>query len=124
MSMTNTPAYVQNFQAWLVQCTKAVGTARSNKTPALGENWSFILPGYTVGNVLLAPNPKYPNCTMNAAASLNAPGMYTLSSRHPGGANVLMCDGSVKFLKDSTALNVIWSLGSKAQGEVISADAY
>ena len=35
-----------------------------------------------------------------------------------------MCDGSVKFLKDSVNLSVIWSLGSIAQGEVISADAY
>ncbi len=124
MSTSNSPVYIQNFQAWLAQCTASVGTKRSNKTPALGENWSFILPGYTLGNVLMAPNPKVPNCTSNGAASLNSPGMYTLSSRHPGGANVLMADGSTKFLKDSTALNVVWSLGSRAQGEVISADAY
>jgi hypothetical protein len=36
----------------------------------------------------------------------------------------LLADGSVKFLKDSTSLPVIWGLGSRAQGEVISADAY
>jgi prepilin-type processing-associated H-X9-DG protein len=47
-----------------------------------------------------------------------------LSSFHPGGANVLMCDGSVRFLKDSTNLSTIWALGSSAQGEVISADSY
>jgi hypothetical protein len=35
-----------------------------------------------------------------------------------------MCDGSVKFLKDSTNLQTIWALGSRAQGEVISADSY
>jgi prepilin-type processing-associated H-X9-DG protein len=50
--------------------------------------------------------------------------MWTLSSHHPGGANVLIADGSVRFLKDSTNLPVIWSLGSRAQGEVLSADAY
>jgi prepilin-type processing-associated H-X9-DG protein len=50
--------------------------------------------------------------------------MWTLSSFHPGGCNVLMCDGSVKFLKDSTNLQTIWALGSRAQGEVLSADAY
>jgi prepilin-type processing-associated H-X9-DG protein len=50
--------------------------------------------------------------------------MYTLSSFHPGGANVLMADGSVKFLKDSTNRMTVWALGSRDQGEIISADAY
>ena len=42
------------------------------------------------------------------------PGIYTFSSFHPGGANALMTDGSVRFLKDSTNLMTIWSLGSPA----------
>jgi prepilin-type processing-associated H-X9-DG protein len=47
-----------------------------------------------------------------------------MSSYHPGGANVTMCDGSVHFLKASTSWPVVWSLGSRAQGEIISADSY
>jgi hypothetical protein len=35
-----------------------------------------------------------------------------------------MTDGSVKFLKDSTSLQAMWALGSRAGGEVISADSY
>jgi hypothetical protein len=35
-----------------------------------------------------------------------------------------MTDGSVKFLKDSTSLMTVWALGSRDQGEVISADAF
>jgi hypothetical protein len=35
-----------------------------------------------------------------------------------------MADGSVHFLKDSTNMLTVWALGSRAQGEVISADAY
>jgi prepilin-type N-terminal cleavage/methylation domain-containing protein/prepilin-type processing-associated H-X9-DG protein len=125
-TMSMSAANTASFQAWLTQCTAAVGVAgnRSNKTPALGENWSFILPGYTLGNTLLAPNPPYTNCTSNGAASLNAPGMYGMSSFHPGGANILLCDGSVKFLKSSTSMPIVWALGSRAQGEVISSDAY
>jgi prepilin-type processing-associated H-X9-DG protein len=121
------PAGAGPFQQWLAQCTaaaKAMST-RSGQTTSLGECWAIGLQSYTLGDVLLAPNPKYANCSVNAAgASVDGPGMYTLSSYHPGGANVLMCDGSVKFLKDSTNLMTVWALGSRDQGEIISADAY
>ncbi len=50
--------------------------------------------------------------------------MFGLSSYHPGGANILMCDGSVKFLKDSTNQVTVWAIGSKNQGEIVSADSY
>ena len=46
------------------------------------------------------------------------------SSNHPGGANILTCDGSVKFLKNSVNIATVWALGSKAQGEVIDASSY
>jgi prepilin-type N-terminal cleavage/methylation domain-containing protein/prepilin-type processing-associated H-X9-DG protein len=56
------------------------------------------------------------------------PGGYndvlTASSNHPGGVNAAFCDGSVKFLKDTVALNIWWALGSRNGGESISADAY
>jgi prepilin-type N-terminal cleavage/methylation domain-containing protein/prepilin-type processing-associated H-X9-DG protein len=45
-------------------------------------------------------------------------------SWHPGGANVCMSDGSVRFIKESTATSVIRSLITRAGGEVISADSY
>ena len=47
-----------------------------------------------------------------------------MSSFHPGGANVLMVDGSVRFLKSSTSWPVVWALGSRSGGEIISADSY
>ncbi len=46
------------------------------------------------------------------------------SSRHPGGVNVLFGDGSVKFIKDSVNLIAWQALGTRAGGEVVSADSY
>ena len=54
----------------------------------------------------------------------NWPGVWGLSSYHSGGANVVMLDGSVRFLKNSTNIITVWCLGSIAQGEVISSDSY
>jgi prepilin-type N-terminal cleavage/methylation domain-containing protein/prepilin-type processing-associated H-X9-DG protein len=46
------------------------------------------------------------------------------SSFHPGGANVLILDGSVRFLKASVGLATWNALGTRSGGEVISADSY
>ncbi len=48
----------------------------------------------------------------------------TASSNHSGGVNVGMADGSVKFIKDSINNQTWWALGSRALGEVVSADSY
>ena len=48
----------------------------------------------------------------------------TARSYHPGGVNVLMGDGSVRFIKD-TINGATWrGLGTVNGGEVLSADAY
>jgi prepilin-type N-terminal cleavage/methylation domain-containing protein/prepilin-type processing-associated H-X9-DG protein len=45
-------------------------------------------------------------------------------SRHTGGGNFLMVDGSVRFIKNSISVPVYWALGSKDGGEVIDASSY
>jgi prepilin-type processing-associated H-X9-DG protein len=47
---------------------------------------------------------------------------YGYSSEHPGGANLAFCDGSVRFLANSTNLIVLLALTTKAGGEVIPGD--
>ena len=45
-------------------------------------------------------------------------------SWHPGGANMAMTDGSVRFVKDTTNTAIVRALVTRAGGEVVSADSY
>jgi prepilin-type N-terminal cleavage/methylation domain-containing protein/prepilin-type processing-associated H-X9-DG protein len=121
------PALVAGLPAWLQACKAALASSgRTNHSSAIGEAWAFGITGVSMGNLLVAPNPKTPHCNSGTVAgnTLQNPGLYAPGSYHPGGAQTLLLDGSVRFLKDSTDPSVVWSLGSRAQGEIISADAY
>jgi prepilin-type N-terminal cleavage/methylation domain-containing protein/prepilin-type processing-associated H-X9-DG protein len=48
--------------------------------------------------------------------------MWAYGSLHPGGANMAFCDGSVRFLSNSTTLITLQALCTRAKGEVISQD--
>jgi prepilin-type N-terminal cleavage/methylation domain-containing protein/prepilin-type processing-associated H-X9-DG protein len=48
----------------------------------------------------------------------------TSNSKHPGGVNVAMADGSVRFVKSTVNVDAWRALGTRNGGEVISADAY
>jgi prepilin-type N-terminal cleavage/methylation domain-containing protein/prepilin-type processing-associated H-X9-DG protein len=51
-------------------------------------------------------------------------GVITASSNHPGGVNLAMMDGSVRFVRDSVNQVTWWAIATYAGGEVVSADAY
>ena len=46
------------------------------------------------------------------------------ASRHPGGCQFLLCDGSVRFVKETLAPQVFQALATRAGGEIIGADQY
>jgi prepilin-type N-terminal cleavage/methylation domain-containing protein/prepilin-type processing-associated H-X9-DG protein len=126
------PAGATVFLQWINNCAGfAPGTIKHGSNnweynmSYLGQAWNQGMFGWTLGNTLLAPNPQYPNCrTCTWFGDWDCPGMYGLSSYHPGGGNVAFADGSVHFLKSSTAMRTVWALGSRAQGEVLSSDSY
>ena len=60
----------------------------------------------------------------NLIAGNNAGANDELFSLHAGGVNVVMGDGSVRFLKDTINLATLRGLVSRSGGEVISADQY
>jgi len=124
-------ASLTQFTGWLNNCAAfAPQSITSNpqweyNMSYLGLSWDQGMFGYSLGNTLLAPNPNYPNCrTCTWNGDWDCPGMYGLSSFHPGGGNIAMADGSVRFLKSSTSMNIVWALGSRNGGEVVSSDSY
>jgi prepilin-type processing-associated H-X9-DG protein len=50
-------------------------------------------------------------------------GAMNPTSNHPGGVNVSMMDGSVRFVKNTIGLEPWWYLGTRGRSEIISADA-
>ncbi len=68
-------------------------------------------------------NLKSPGPNVFSGAALEAY-IASFGSAHPGGANFLMGDGSVRFIKQTIAPAVYSGLGTRAGGEVISADSY
>jgi prepilin-type processing-associated H-X9-DG protein len=118
------------------------------KTPYLADaSWVGIIPGHrhfaynafaSLGTGGSGVNYDYPGALLAAHSgpSLyedpvvihppNSPLGHTdeMYSLHPGGANALMGDGSVRFVKQSINLRTWQALSSRCVGEVVSADSY
>jgi prepilin-type N-terminal cleavage/methylation domain-containing protein/prepilin-type processing-associated H-X9-DG protein len=125
---SNMPVGAADFPAFLQAIAGAAPTSagnwRTNKSH-VGASWILGMFGYTLGTTLLAPNAPYYNANLIPwGGDMDGPGMYNMSSYHPGGANAAFADGSVRFIKSSTNTQIIWALGSRAGGEVVSADQY
>jgi prepilin-type processing-associated H-X9-DG protein len=61
---------------------------------------------------------------INCPQALTTLGEWAFRSNHPGGVNFAFADGSVKFIKASIGDQPYEALGTRAGGEVISADSY
>jgi len=90
-----------------------------------GENWAHGCMAMTLFNTVATPNAynkEWTHCSSVGSTALGY--LSNADSHHPGGVNTLMSDGSVKFIKDSINQFTWWSLGTKGNGEVISASSY
>jgi prepilin-type N-terminal cleavage/methylation domain-containing protein/prepilin-type processing-associated H-X9-DG protein len=98
-----------------------------------GTGWHDGQPAYVAFNTVLPPNA--PACTEGGSWGDQHHLVIPPASRHPGGANVQLADGSVRFISetiDTGNLGVgqpprgasnygVWgALGSKAGGEAVS----
>jgi prepilin-type N-terminal cleavage/methylation domain-containing protein/prepilin-type processing-associated H-X9-DG protein len=89
-----------------------------------GEEYAHGVMAMNMFNTIVPPNGvgrTWTHCGNDASSRAV---FSNADSYHTGGVNTLMSDGSVKFMKDSISQNVWWALGTKANGEVLSADSY
>jgi prepilin-type N-terminal cleavage/methylation domain-containing protein/prepilin-type processing-associated H-X9-DG protein len=93
-------------------------------TSRMGMSWVMGEMCCTLYNHVAPPNttscaaPNFPGTMANMAMQVPP------SSRHPGGANVLMGDGSAHFIKNSVSVQTWRALGTRNNGEVVSSDSY
>jgi prepilin-type N-terminal cleavage/methylation domain-containing protein/prepilin-type processing-associated H-X9-DG protein len=112
--------------AGLQTCTKVWSSGSGGSVDdQRGENWAHGCMAMTLFNTVATPNAyskAWTHCSSISSTALAD--LSNSDSYHPGGVNTLMTDGSVKFVKNSINQYTWWALGTKANGEVISASSY
>lgn len=109
------PAAPTTLDDAVKSCQAVDITSLSSQFPLfMGAPW---VNGQHVFQHVTTPNSR--SCGFFTALRASMPP----SSMHPGGVNLLLGDGSVRFAKDSINLNAWRALGTIAGGEVISADS-
>ena len=104
-------AYAADCQAATILADNAKGTEWMQQNTARGGGYSHIM----------TPNKKA--CFWSDASASKFQTMIGASSNHPGGVNCGFLDGTVRFVKDSTAKQVWRAVATYRGGEVISADS-
>ncbi|QDV37761.1 DUF1559 family PulG-like putative transporter [Tautonia plasticadhaerens] len=125
---------VANLRSFVAACKSIPNGTQPSSAESFGAAWalaqgfSTATTGYTH---VMTPNSDSCTGRQGGLFDFSADGSQggfaaaiTATSDHPGGVNVCMGDGSVRFVKDTIAQETWWALGSRKGGEVISADAY
>jgi prepilin-type N-terminal cleavage/methylation domain-containing protein/prepilin-type processing-associated H-X9-DG protein len=108
--------------AYLDPAAVAVGGNNMDNLPTYGGSMAGTSPANIANGDLCDNQPVF---NLPCFSQGKEGGSYAASrSRHPGGVNTLLADGSVRFMKNSINLPTWVALGSIAGGEVISADSY
>jgi prepilin-type N-terminal cleavage/methylation domain-containing protein/prepilin-type processing-associated H-X9-DG protein len=117
----------------LQNCTAAWLTAKPNAGLGVnrGWHWGWGAEAMTIVNTIVPPssstytwNACRNGCSTCGTYCMDHAAISNVSSNHPGGANVLFGDGSVRFIKNSIAISTWWAIGTRDNGEVVSADSY
>jgi len=102
--------------AYGMSCDTAAATSHYS---IQGAYWAQGLTGMTISNTLTPPNWKYPNCNFTTGGVMDGKGVYGARSRHTGGVQILMGDGSVRFASENVNLATWQSAGGASDGNVL-----
>ena len=100
-------------------CSNINGNTATPLTSKWGWSWVMGENCCTLYNHVATPNRNTCGGTGFPGTMTNMAMQVPPSSRHPGGVNVLMCDGSVRFVNDSIELGVWRAIGTRKGQEVI-----
>jgi prepilin-type N-terminal cleavage/methylation domain-containing protein/prepilin-type processing-associated H-X9-DG protein len=122
---------IPNLTTSLTACNAAwaANTKKDSASQTAGQYWAWGAPAMTLFNTIVPPgSTQYPwnSCRTGCSPSCGTDdsNIVNATSNHPGGCNVLMADGSVRFVKQSVNLQTWMQLGTIANGEVVSSDSY
>jgi prepilin-type N-terminal cleavage/methylation domain-containing protein/prepilin-type processing-associated H-X9-DG protein len=110
-----------NAQCKATSPANSTATLNTNTYYPFGLYWFSGQPSHSRYGHVMPPNSW--SCAWGGHWG-DMGGAYTASSRHPGVVNMLMCDGSVRSIKNSIGMPVWWALGTRAGAEVLDASAY
>jgi prepilin-type N-terminal cleavage/methylation domain-containing protein/prepilin-type processing-associated H-X9-DG protein len=107
----------------LAQLAPACQSASTRNWDQKGQSWLAHDTGRGGGySHIMTPNKKACWYGKNGAPADQT--IIGASSFHPGGVNVTLMDGSVKFIKESVSPTVWWAIATYAGKEVVSADSF
>jgi prepilin-type processing-associated H-X9-DG protein len=136
---TNANYYLQTALPLCNSNWASVATTGSSGNATLGCNrgnyWGWGAEAMSLFNTIVPPSSQQYQwsycrsgcngcCGGNPCNLADHSEIANVNSQHPGGCNILFGDGHVQFIKSSLAINVWWAIGTKGDGEVISADQY
>jgi len=118
---------LQNTLAALQACQTDWANASAGGSPDTqrGDNWSHGAMAMSLFNTIAPPNlynSSFAYCSRIGSGARSD--LSNSDSWHPGGVNVTLADGSVRFVKNSINIQTWMALGTRAGGEVISSDSY
>ncbi len=115
--------------AFVAACRAVPTSHASDYSNRIGNNMYASYPWHVSAvnyNHVGTPNSLYCQDSADAAwlSYVGPTGSAPATSNHPGGVNVTMADGSVRFVKDTINAQVWWGIGTRNGREVISSDAF
>lgn len=107
----------------LMQLHQLCQTSTDIKDPQKGAAWTVQDCGRGGGYSHITP-PNTKGCWFGTGGANTDRTVIGASSLHPGGVNVGMLDGSVKFIKDTINPSTWWALSTRDGEEVIDSSSY